>query len=110
MSTDSLKYLQDQIIAFRDERDWKQFHTPKNCAANLAVESGELLDFYRWKEEATDRSKAAEEAADVLYSLLMYCEAEEIDVGEELVKKLAKNAAKYPVDKAKGKPHKYTEL
>jgi len=110
MSTDSLHYLQEQIIAYRDERDWKQFHTPKNCAANIAVEAGELLDHYRWQEKADDRQAVVDEAADVLYSLLMFCEAEDIDLGEAVMAKLAKNAAKYPPEKAKGKPHKYDQL
>jgi NTP pyrophosphatase (non-canonical NTP hydrolase) len=109
-STDSIRYLQEQIIAFRDERDWAQFHTPKNTAANIAVEAGELLDAYRWKEEASDSQAVSEEAADVLYALLLFCQAEQIDIGDELIKKLAKNAHKYPVDKAKGNNGKYHEL
>lgn len=110
MSTDSLEYLQKQVVAYRDERDWKQFHTPKNCAANLAVEVGELLGSYRWTEIASDREVLKDEVGDILYTLLMYCEAEQIDPGKAVVQKLAKNAKKYPVDRFKGSPKKYNQL
>jgi dCTP diphosphatase len=109
MSTDSLEYLQKQVVAYRDERDWKQFHTPKNCAANIAVEAGELLGSYRWTEAAANRDALIDEVGDIFYTLLLYCQAEEINLGEAVIKKLAKNARKYPVDRFKGSPKKYNE-
>ena len=110
MATDSIKYLAEQIISYRDDRDWKQYHTAKNCAANISVEAGELLDFYRWQEHASSKDAAAEEAADIFYSLVLYCDAEGIDLGKAVINKLEKNAAKYPVDKFKGSAKKYDEL
>jgi dCTP diphosphatase len=110
MSTDSLSYLMQQTLAFSDERDWKQFHSPKNSAANLVVEAGELLECYLWNEVATSREAIADEAGDVLHALLVYCDAEGIDLGAAFMAKLAKTAAKYPVEKSKGNNAKYTEL
>jgi NTP pyrophosphatase (non-canonical NTP hydrolase) len=98
------------LIEYRDERDWKQFHTLKNSASNISVEAGELLDHFRWNEAADDPAGVREEAADILYSLLFFCHDANIDLGAALITKLAKNAAKYPVAKAKGSPKKYNQL
>jgi dCTP diphosphatase len=106
--SDSLKQLTKVIIAYRDERDWKQFHTPKNSAANIVVEAAELLEHFRWQEAADDVNAVKEEAADVLYSLLLFAHEAKIDLGAELLQKLKKNAANYPAHKAKGRATKYT--
>jgi NTP pyrophosphatase (non-canonical NTP hydrolase) len=107
-NTDSLSYLMAQAMDFSNQRDWKQFHTPKNSAANLVVEAAELMECYLWNDTATDRQAATDEAADVLHALLVYCDAEGIDLSAAFMDKLARVAAKYPVEKSKGNNAKYT--
>jgi dCTP diphosphatase len=109
--------LQELIIKFRDERDWKQFHNPKDLAISLVLESTEFLEHFQWKNEeeikehlANRKEDVSEELADVLYWVLLIAYDLNINIGEALVKKMAKNQAKYPVDKSKGKHTKYTEL
>ena len=109
-NTDSLSYLQGRFRAFRDARDWQQFHTPKSTAANVVIEAAELLDCYRWTEAPANRQAAVDEAADVLHALFAYCDAERIDLAAAFLEKLAKTAAKYPVEKSKGNNAKYTTL
>ena len=103
--------LLQQILAFRDERDWKQFHSPSNLAAALSVEAGELLEHFLWdRDKQIDTGAVGDELADVLvYALLL---AHELDLAVETIisNKLEKNRAKYPVDKAKGNARKYTDL
>ncbi|HSX41051.1 MAG TPA: nucleotide pyrophosphohydrolase [Candidatus Saccharimonadales bacterium] len=105
--SDSIQKLTEEIISYRDERDWKQFHTPKNMAANISVEAGELLEHFRWSEHPDNPVAMREEAADVLYALLLFAHDAGFDIAAELRSKLDKNAAKYPVEKVKGKHHKY---
>ncbi len=105
------------VIAFRDERDWQQFHNPKDLALSLSLEAAELLEIFQWKQgpeiaqaAADKRERIADELADVLcYTLLMAHETG-INLADALRVKLKANAAKYPVDKAKGSHRKYTEL
>lgn len=117
MNHDSLKELRELALRFRAERDWAQFHTPKELAISLVVESAELLELLQWKSgeqlESAIKSKhseIADELGDVLHSVLLLAHELNIDLGEAFAKKLQKVAAKYPVHKAKGKPHKYTDL
>ena len=114
-----LPALVKQILAFRDERDWAQFHTPKNLAAALAVEAAELQELMLWKgEEEVDHlvssknghAKLSDEIADVLIYALLFCDAAGIDPDAAVRIKLKKNAEKYPVDLAKGSAKKYTEF
>ena len=114
-----LSPLVKQILAFRDERDWAQFHTPKNLAAALAVEAAELQELMLWKgEEEVDHLvssknghvKLSDEIADVLIYALLFCDAAGIDPDAAVRIKLKKNAEKYPVDLAKGSAKKYTEF
>ncbi|NPC54272.1 nucleotide pyrophosphohydrolase [Caenimonas soli] len=112
-----LKVLAEQVVAFRDERDWKQFHNPKDVALSLMLESAELLEHFQWKNgEAIQetamhrRAELADELADVLYYTLLMAHDLNIDLSTALTKKLAKNAEKYPTEKAKGSNKKYTEL
>lgn len=103
--------LIDQLRRFRDERDWKQFHNPKDLALALSIESGELLEAFLWKSaEEADRDKVKEELADVLAFALLLADAYEFDVGEIVRDKIAENEKKYPVDKARGSAKKYDEL
>ena len=106
-----IKLLQAEILAFRDERDWAQFHNTKDLAAGLSIEAGELLECFLWKKpEDADPSKIREELADVIvYALLIAAQAN-IDIPEAVRSKLKANAAKYPVDKAKGRSDKYDNL
>ena len=114
-----LPALVKQILAFRDERDWAQFHTPKNLAAALAVEAAELQELMLWKgEEEVDHLVSSknghvtlsDEIADVLIYALLFCDAAGIDPDAAVRIKLKKNAEKYPVDLAKGSAKKYTEF
>jgi NTP pyrophosphatase (non-canonical NTP hydrolase) len=106
-----IKLLQAEILAFRDERDWAQFHNTKDLAAGLSIEAGELLECFLWKKpEEADPAKIREELADVIvYALLIAAQAN-IDIPEAVRAKLKANAAKYPVDKAKGRSDKYDKL
>lgn len=117
MNTDSLRELTDRVLRHRDERDWSQFHTPKELAISLCVESAELLSLMQWKSGrqldetvAAKREQLRDELADVLHSTLLLAAELQIDPGVALDQKLEKDAAKYPVDKARGKNLKYDEL
>ena len=112
-----LQVLAKQVVAFRDERDWKQFHNPKDVALSLMLESAELLEHFQWKNgEAVQetamhrRVELADELADVLYYTLLMAHDLNIDLATALTEKLTKNAEKYPTEKAKGSNKKYTEL
>ena len=103
--------LQREALAFRDERDWAQFHNAKDLAAGLSIEASELLECFLWKDaKSADPAKLREELADVIvYALLLAHEAQ-IDIPQAVRAKLALNALKYPVDKAKGRADKYDTL
>lgn len=115
----SLQDLTDRLIAFRDERDWRRFHSLKNLVLSLNLEAAELLELGQWKDDAeieaavsdpAFRARLAEEAADVLLYLLLICERAGIDLARAASDKIEVNAAKYPVDKARGNARKYTDL
>jgi len=112
-----LQKLQKQIVEFRDERDWKQFHNPKDEAISLVLEATELLEHFQWKSEkeitehmGANKSDVADELADVFYWVLLIANDFDINLAEALDKKMKKNTAKYPVEKAKGNHKKYSEL
>lgn len=116
MST-RLSELRDRIIAFRDERDWKQFHDLKNLAEAISIEAGELLELFLWKSttEASDMSEAAldrirEEIADIFIFMIYFCHEARIDLLDAVSAKLSGNQAKYPAEKARGRSDKYSEL
>lgn len=109
--------LTRRIIEFRDAREWKQFHNPKDVALSLVLEAAEVMEHFQWKSmEDIDRyledhrDKVGEELADVLYWVLLLSYDMGIDIREALSKKMNMNEAKYPVEKARGKYTKYTEL
>lgn len=115
--TDRLEILRARLAEFADERDWDQFHNPKNLAMALAGEAGELLEHFQWLtfEQAANlppetRAEVALEAADVLLFLLRLCDKLDIDLAAAAEKKLALNAKKYPVEKSRGKATKYNKL
>lgn len=106
-----LEALIQQWIAFRDERDWAQFHNPKDLALGLSIEAAELNELFLWKQpEEADPAKVREELADVFGFALLMAHHYGFDIREIVEEKLAKNAAKYPVEKSKGSNKKYTEL
>lgn len=105
------KDLQDLLLAFRDERDWKQFHNPKDLALGLSIEASELLEVYLWKNAGeANVEKVREELADVFSFALLLAEKYNLDVTEIVTEKIEKNRAKYPVGKSRGSAKKYDEL
>jgi len=116
-SDDPLRELAEALRRFADERDWEQFHAPKNLAMALSVETAELLEHFQWLGEAESRrlppetlAKVGEEMADVLLYLVRLADKLEVDLMREARAKLQLNARKYPVDRARGSSRKYTEL
>lgn len=112
-----LKQLQKQVLAFRDAREWKQFHNPKDMAISLVLEAAEFLEHFQWKnpEEikkhlAEKHADVSDELVDVLYWILLIANDLGVDLTKEFERKMAHNELKYPVDKAKGRHTKYTEL
>lgn len=103
--------LTDALVQFRDERDWEQFHNPKDLAIALNIEAGELLENFLWKQpQDADINKVKEELADVLAYALLIAKHYNLNVEDIVLDKIAQNALKYPADKAKGSAKKYTEL
>lgn len=104
----------DLITAFRDERNWKQFHTPKDLALSISLEAAELLEVFQWSGSDTGcegkLDKIKEELADVVNYCVLMASACNLDLDTIVREKIKKNAEKYPVDKAYGKSTKYTEL
>jgi len=112
-----LKTLTRKVIAFRDARNWRQFHNPKDVSISLALEAAELLEHFQWKnpEEIVRHVKAkkadiSDELADVLYWVLLLGHDLDIDLGRAVARKLKKNAKKYPVKKARDRHTKYDKL
>jgi dCTP diphosphatase len=114
--------LKSRVWSFAEEREWPQFHAPKNLSMALAAEAGELMEHFLWESaedsrkfaepsfDPTRRAKVEEELADVVIYALEFANVCGIDVSAAIERKLAQNAAKYPVEKAKGRSVKYTEL
>lgn len=99
------------LIKFRNERDWEQFHNPKDLALAINVEAGELIELFLWKDASeADKEKVKEELADVFAFAFLLAEKYGFDVKEIVLDKIKKNAEKYPVDKAKVTAKKYTDL
>ncbi|MDP3974809.1 MAG: nucleotide pyrophosphohydrolase [Candidatus Jorgensenbacteria bacterium] len=112
-----IERLTKLITEYRDARDWKQFHNPKDLALSLVLEAAEVLEHFQWKSKEeiekyvkTNQSDIGEELADVLYWVLLASHDLGIDIVDALEHKMEQNNKKYPVEKAKGKHTKYTEL
>lgn len=106
-----LKKLSEEVLAFTKERDWDQFHNPKDLAIALSIEASELLEAFLWKSpEEAKNDKIKEELADVVNYCLLIADKCDIDIVEAVREKLRVNAQKYPVEKAKGSAKKYNEL
>jgi len=113
----SFEALRSQIFAFRDERDWDQFHQPKELAIALSIEAGELLEHFLWKNPAeveeriaNKKEEISDELADVAVYLIELADKVGVDLTDAIQRKMAKNALKYPVEKARGSNKKYSEL
>lgn len=101
----------DALLKFRNERDWEQFHNPKDLAVALNIESAELLENFLWKKHAeADPEKVKLELADVFAYAFLLAEKYDLNVKEIILEKIELNAQKYPISKAKGKATKYNEL
>ena len=108
------KDIIEQLLKFRDDRDWKQFHDSKNLATAISIEAAELNELYLWKtikeSEEVDIEKVKEELADILSFAFLLAEKHGLDPFEIVAEKIKLNGEKYPVDKAKGTATKYTDL
>ena len=118
-SATTVAELKSRVLAFAREREWEQFHAPKNLSMALAAEAGELMEHFLWatpegsRDIAIDpvkRGKIAEELADVVIYALEFANVTGLDVAAAIEVKMAANALKYPVEKAKGRAEKYTDL
>lgn len=118
-SSTTLAEIKTRVLAFARERDWEQFHAPKNLSMALAAEAGELMEHFLWAtpeasrtiaQDDAKRRKIEEELADVVIYALEFANMTGIDVAAAIETKMAANAVKYPVEKAKGRSDKYTEL
>ncbi|WP_044296523.1 nucleotide pyrophosphohydrolase [Robinsoniella peoriensis] len=119
MNENTVKELMEKVKNFCEERDWDQFHNPKDLAIGISTEANELLDIFRFKSEKemsqffTDQSKREhieEELADTLFFILRFAQMNHIDLGVILENKIHKNGEKYPVEKIRGKNLKYDEI
>ncbi len=112
-----IKELQEKIIKFRDARDWKQFHNPKDLAISMLLESAEVLEHFQWKNAQEmeehlkkNRNDVSDELADVFYWILLMSHDLKIDLVKALNRKMRENEKKYPISKSKGKHTKYNKL
>ncbi len=103
--------IMNSLIAFRDARDWEQFHNPKDLSLAISIEAGELLEQFLWKKaEDANVEKIKEELADIFSFAFLLANKYDLDVKQIVLDKVTSNDLKYPVDKAKGNAKKYTEL
>ncbi len=106
-----IEIIIQELIKFRDERDWEQFHDPKDLALAISVEAGELLELFLWKKgDDADKEKVKTELADVFAFAFLLANKYGFDVKQIVLDKIKQNAEKYPIDKAKGTSKKYNEL
>lgn len=115
---ETLKAISEAVLAFRDARDWKQFHTPKDMALSLMLEAGEVGELFQWKnngdltglcEDLSFKKNLGRELSDVLYWVALIAHDGGIDLSEAFADKLRENGAKYPVETARGSSAKYTQ-
>jgi len=115
----TIAQLKERVLSFARERDWEQFHSPKNLSMALAAEAGELMEHFLWASAEESRAIArepargariAEELADVVIYALEFANATGLDLAASIEAKIAANARKYPIEKSRGRSAKYTEL
>lgn len=106
--------LMNEVLTFRDARNWKQFHNPKDLAISISLEAAELLELFQWSAEDTivqeKKPQMKEELADVIMYCLLMADALQVDIEEIVREKMKKNGDKYEVAKAYGSKKKYNEL
>lgn len=110
-----IEAISKKLAKFTQDRDWDQYHSPKNLAISLAVEAGELLEIFQWLPENYQydenvHQKASEEIADILIYAIMFSQKMNINIGKAILKKMELNEKKYPINRAKGTAKKYNEL
>lgn len=111
MSNSDINTITSALLDFRNERDWEQFHNPKDLALAINVEAAELLEQFLWKDaDAANQDKVKEELADVFAFAFLMAEKYGWDVKDIVLEKIKKNAEKYPAEKARGTAKKYNEL
>ena len=98
------------MVEFTRERDWDQFHSPENLAKSISIEASELLECFQWSDTEYNLENVKEELADVFNYCIQLATVLDLDIKEIILKKMEKNAKKYPVEKAKGKSTKYNKL
>ncbi len=115
--TTTLAELKEKVALFMGEREWGQFHSPKNMSMAIATEAAELMEIFRWLTEAqswdalkTNKKEIEHEIADVAMAIIEFCNQANIDLTTALIEKLDLAAKKYPIEKAKGNCAKYTDL
>lgn len=113
----TIEQMQNIATTFRDARQWKQFHSPKELAIQVVLEATELLELMQWKNGPdlaehleTKKQDVADELADILHGVVLIADEMNIDLSKAFVEKMQKNERKYPVDKSRGNSKKYTEL
>ncbi len=113
----NLEDIVDKIMAFREKRDWEQFHNPKNLAISISLEASELLEQFQWKDfdesikyAKENKEKISSEISDILIYIMYLCSDLDIDIKEAVNKKIESNDQKYPVSKSKGKSNKHDQL
>ena len=118
-SATTISDLKARVLAFVHERDWEQFHTPKNLSMALAAETGELMEHFLWAtpdqsraiaNEPAKRAKIADELADVVIYAIEFANMTGLDISAAIEAKMVANAKKYPIEKSRGRSDKYTEL
>ena len=108
---DAINEITSSLVEFRNERDWEQFHNPKDLALALSVEASELLEVFIWKSaEQANPERVKEELADIFAYAFLLAEKYGFSVREIMIEKIAANRLKYPVEKSKGSAKKYNEL
>ena len=106
-----IEEITQALVEFRNERDWEQFHNPKDLALAINIEAGELLELFLWKNaEDANKEKAKEELADIFAFAFLLADKYGFDVKQIVLDKIKMNGEKYPVNKAKGTAKKYDEL
>lgn len=112
-----LDEVEKKAIAFRDARDWSQFHNPRTLATSISIESAELLELFQWAKDSEldeiaseKRPQIAQELADIMIYIIMMAHDLNIDLEQAILDKMDRNEEKYPVNKSRGKSSKYDEL
>lgn len=105
-----MKEIIDKLIKFRDDRNWKQYHTPENLSKSIVLEAAELLENFQWGTMNENKENIKEEIADIVAYCLLLCDHYGFDLKDILNEKIDKNEVKYPVSKAFGKAKKYNDL